>query len=410
MAEPAAELAHSVGALAVEFMRNPARRHEWRDFYALFHRLPPVPIGDGEWVVTRWPDVRAAMGSSAAELTALYPSTGVPALNELMLGMLPYESGSRHRGLRRLTQHLLSDRSVAGLAAEIRREIRSALFPEAFTPAGTDVIGTLGVRLPEALSCLLLDVAPQDRERVGEWSRLLYAQTGRYDQSAAEAESVLAALDALRSYVLGRASAHDPGPGHGGVGNSLIALRRAGTLDDEQLIAYFSLFLLTGLDTITYAVGNALCFLGSRPDVFSTIRHSPELAGTAFSEVMRLWGPIRLCVRHLQRPVETPGGTIPEGALVFILIHAANRDPFSFADPDDLRWDRSGSRSIAFGIGPHGCLGGALGMLVGRVLFELLASECVALRATPDIENTRFIPSLPILGFEDVRIHAEPAG
>jgi cytochrome P450 len=407
--EPADEFAKSLGALALEFLRNPARREEWRDFYDLFHRVPPLPIGDGEWVVTRWPDVRATMGHNSAELTALFPSTSIPEVNKLMLGMLPHESGSEHRRMRALTQPLFKEGRLSGLEPEIVRQVESLLYPAAFTEVGSDIVGTLGVRVPEILSCLLLDVAPEDRGAVGNWSRTLYRQMGRYDQSASETDAARAAYYGIRDYVLRRARMPS-GPVYGGVGRELFGAWEGGRLDDDQLLSYFALFLLTGLDTITYAIANSVCFLGSSPQVFSRLRQSPDLSGVAFSEAMRLWGPIRLCVRHLQKEVPTPSCTIPEGALVFILIHAANRDPECVADPDQVRWDRSGRESMAFGIGPHGCLGGALGMLVGRILFRSLCTRCTRIRVTPDLGRASFIPSLPILGIEDVRLYAEPVG
>jgi len=393
---------------AFGFLRDPARRAGWRDFYDVALAAPPVFLGNREWLIAGRDEVLAAMRDEGAELTALYPATRSPALNELFLGMLPFESGPRHRQLRALVSAEVT-RAAPRLREAVAALLERQLFPAVFAPEGCDVLGTLGVQVPEAVSCLLLDVARADWPMVGDWARRLYAQLGRYDQSASE----LAALDGLhaafRDYVLRRRT-QPPGETHGGIGTALIAAWQAGTLGDEELISYFALFLLTGLDTLTHGIGNALWFLGNRPDIFATLRADPERAERAFVETVRLWGPIRLCIRHLQRAVQLDAVTLPEQALTFLLVHAANRDPKRLAQPDEFLWQRPRTEDLAFGVGPHGCLGTAIGRLVGRTLFQTLAGRCRSLRATPGLDSATFIPSLQILGVENVRLFAEPDG
>lgn len=395
-------------ALTWEFLKNPPRRQQWREFYRLLYDAPPLPIGQGEWVVTNWDDVVAAMSHEGAELTAIYPATRIPQINELLLGMLPHEHGPEHRRLRAVTRVLFTDAAIRRLHDQIVAVLEDLLYPTVFISDGCDVVNTLGLKVPEALSCILLDVAPDDREVVGAWAREIYRQIGKYDQSEQETRAAEAVYDEFREYVM-RRTKRPQGTIYGGVGEKLLAARRTGALNESQLLSYFALFLLTGLDTLTYAIGNAICFLGSSPDVFERLRHSPELAEAAFREAMRLWGPIRLCVRHLQQSVELPTVTIPQDSIVFILIHAANRDPKHTLRPDNLRWDRSIRDSLAFGVGPHGCLGGALGTDVGRTLYYSLSTKCRTVRTTPHINAASFIPSLPILGIDDVRLFAEPA-
>jgi cytochrome P450 len=398
----------ALAALAREFLGNPARRADWRQFYQAFQGVPPVPLGDDEWIVTGWDDVRAVMCAESAELTAVYPSTGIPDVNQMFLGMLPHESGAEHRRLRGLTKAALASSAVAPFDMAIRRELEDLLYPASFASEGCDIHETIGVTVPERLTCLLLDVAPEAQNSVIEWSHALYNEIGRYDQSPEEIQEAAEAYAAFRDYVLRRASDHQ-GEVIGGVGTRLCAAHANNDLDDDQLVSYFALFLLTGQDTITYALTNAVCFLGSSPDVFDRLKRRTELAGRAFGEAMRLWGPIRLCVRSMTAPLVTSGVSIDSGARVFALLHAANRDPKRLKQPDEFRWDRSSPESMAFGAGPHGCLGGAVGELVGRLLFESLCQRCADLRVTPTLGGARFVPSLPILGFDEVRLFATPA-
>jgi len=393
---------------AIAFLKDPERRRGWRDFYDLAYSAPPIYLGHDEWLIAGRDDVLTTMRDEGAELTARYPTTLSPDINELFLGMLPFESGSEHRRLRSLTQPLFSAATMARLQTHLAGLIDDLLYPAAFTADGCDVLNTLGVRVPEMMSCLLLDVIPDDRDRIGRWARTMYGQLGRYDQSKEEMLESEAACHDFRMYVRSR-MAGERSARCGGVGESLIEDWRNGGLNDEQLTCYFALFLFTGLDTLTHAIGNSLWFLGNSPEVFSTLRRSPELVEAAFAEAMRLWGPIRLCVRQLQRPVQLGGASLPEGSTVFLVVHSANRDPRRLEHPDELSWHRRRGEDLAFGVGPHGCLGTAIGKLVGRTLFRSVVSNCESLRVTPGPDNPPFIPSQPILGIESVRLFAVPA-
>jgi cytochrome P450 len=236
----------------------------------------------------------------------------------------------------------------------------------------------------------------------------MYKQIGRYDQSEDEVRDSEAAYLEFGEYVR-RRTRRDDGIKYGGIGEALIIAWRRGDLDDKQLLSYFALFLLTGLDTMTYALGNSVWFLGNAPEVFSELRAAPTLAGVAFGEAMRLWGPIRLCVRQLQRAVRLSSIVLPEESTVFLLIHAANRDPKRMEHPDDLLWHRRLGDDLAFGVGAHGCLGTAVGKMVGGLLYRLLAERCSSLRVSPGKDDPQFIPALPILGVQSVRLSGEPA-
>ena len=400
--------AHELRSLAVAFLGDSRLRMQWQGFYDLLHAVPPVHVRGCEWLIAGRDDVITAMKDDGAGLSAPYPVTSSPALNELFLGLLPYESGAEHQRLRSLTQCLFSAETMSRLQGRVSTLLDELLFPAVFEPQGCDVLGTAGVRVPQALSCLLLDAAPCDWDDIGRWSRTMYKQIGRYDQSEDELRDAETSYREFSEYVLRRAK-DGAGARAGGIGEALIAAWRDGHLDDRQLLSYFSLFLLTGLDTLTYAIGNSLWFLGNRADVFSVLRADPRLAAAAFGEAMRLWGPIRLCVRQFQRPVQLGAGTLPEGTIALLLVHAANRDPRRVEQPNDLLWNRQGGDDLAFGVGAHGCLGTAVGKMVGATLYRIMAERCSALRASPGMDDPQFIPSLPILGVQSVRLFGEPA-
>ena len=90
-------------------------------------------------------------------------------------------------------------------------------------------------------------------------------------------------------------------------------------------------------------------------------------------ELLRYTSPVQGLSRTATRPVEVGGVGIPEGAKVHLLYGSANRDPREFG-PDAGRLDvgRRVERMLAFGSGPHHCLGAAAARLQGRVVLEEL--------------------------------------
>jgi cytochrome P450 len=236
----------------------------------------------------------------------------------------------------------------------------------------------------------------------------MYARLGRYDESETELARADDAYRSFEAYVRHRARTGAQTV-FGGIGEALIGYWRRRDLDDAQLLSYFALFLLTGLDTLTHAIGNTLWYLGNDPGVYATLRAAPWRASYAFDETLRLWGPVRTCVRNLENEVAITDTVLPEGATVFLLVHAANRDRRRIRDPNHFRWDRRGAAFLSFGAGPHGCMGTALGRMIGTLLFSTIAHHCASLSATPGGDDAELIPSLPILGLTSVKLFATAA-
>lgn len=392
---------------AQAFLADPRARTDWRGFYDAMYEVPAVEVGPAQWLLAGHDDVNRVMQDAGAALAALFPATSTPGLNGLFLGLLPYEQGANHARLRAIGRGLFTRESIACLQEQIAAMVEERVLPAAFED-GCDLHASLAVDLPKFTSAILLDVAQEDWDWLGEAATTMYRQLGRYDQADEELHRAEAALAALRDYVGRRAA----GPDHaslGGVGNRLVDLFRAGALDEDELLHFFALFLFTGMDTLTHGINNAVWLLAGRPDLFARLRSDPRLANAAFDEALRLWGPIRLCIRQLEDPIALDRCKLPENATAFLLLHAANLDPRVIDDPHSFRWDRRANHRFAFGSGPHNCMGAAIGRAVGGGVFRTLVSRCASLTCGPVEGEVEFYPSLQILGVEAGPLRATAA-
>ncbi len=112
-----------------------------------------------------------------------------------------------------------------------------------------------------------------------------------------------------------------------------------------------------GVDTTTALLANAFVWLHRHPDARRRLVEDPARRPAAREEFLRLFSPAPATARTTTRAVELGGVTIPGHERVLLSWTAANRDPAVFADPDDGVLDRDAHRHVAFGIGPHRCIG-----------------------------------------------------
>jgi len=90
------------------------------------------------------------------------------------------------------------------------------------------------------------------------------------------------------------------------------------------------------------------------------LRANPELMPKAVEELLRYATPSRAQFRRARCAVNINGTKIDAGQRVVLMLAAANRDPEEFPEPDRLDWSRTRVNHVAFGAGPHACVGAAL--------------------------------------------------
>jgi len=175
--------------------------------------------------------------------------------------------------------------------------------------------------------------------------------------------------------------------------SALIRAEEAGDrLAQPELISQSIGLLIAGFETTIGLIGNGVRALIRHPADLAKLRAHPELAATATDECLRFDGPIPLTPRVLHADAEFGGKTIPRNTRVWGLLSAANRDPAAFPDPDRFDIARRPNDHLAFGGGPHFCLGAHLAKLEGEIAITSLVTRFDDLRLVS--ETIEWGPSL----------------
>jgi cytochrome P450 len=148
---------------------------------------------------------------------------------------------------------------------------------------------------------------------------------------------------------------------------------RDGTIDFDELVCGTILMLPAGTQTTLQTIGNAVYTLLKHPEQRRRFEGLPaEALDAAIEELLRFESPVKCLMRLVKKDIQYEGRRFRRGEQVCIFYAAANRDPAVFPRPDELDLARTGNRHIAFGGGPHHCLGLHLGRLETKIALRRL--------------------------------------
>jgi cytochrome P450 len=125
-----------------------------------------------------------------------------------------------------------------------------------------------------------------------------------------------------------------------------------------------------------------MLLLLERPEILEKVGADRSLLRPLMDESLRLESPVQWLERRAVSDTELAGTAIPEGSLVILLWASGNRDEAHWEEAHELMLDRArGAKDqLAFGYGPHLCLGAPLARLEGAIAFDALLSRLCNIR------------------------------
>ncbi len=303
---------------------------------------------------------------------------GTEALRTTLLTMDPPD----HTRLRRLLAPAFTPRAIDALHSRITAVVDAAL-ADLDKADEVDVIADIGYPIPLAVMCELLDVDI-------EGAQLLRTETPKLVgmlEFDPDEESVLAAEEATASLalhllpILGDRR-HRPGDD---LASQLLSLGDddGDALALDEVLATCILLLTAGHETTASLIGNGVLTLMEHPDQLDLLQRDPALIKPAIEEILRFECPAKIVGRTNLIDRELGGYTIRAGQRVLVLLGAANRDPGQFRDPECFDITRPPAPHLAFGAGPHFCLGAALSRAEAQETLRQLLPLLTEWRLTP---------------------------
>jgi cytochrome P450 len=155
-------------------------------------------------------------------------------------------------------------------------------------------------------------------------------------------------------------------------------------LTDDEIIAFLRLLLPAGAETTYRSSSNLLLGLLQKPEQLAALRDDRSLIPRAIEEGLRWEPPLLTIMRTATEDTEVCGASVPKDAVIIVNLGAANHDDSRWENPDDLELVRKAQQHMAFGFGPHMCLGQHLARMETRVVLEKVLDRLPNLRLDPD--------------------------
>lgn len=180
-------------------------------------------------------------------------------------------------------------------------------------------------------------------------------------------------------------------------------------LSTAEVLGVVQQLVVGGNETTTKALTELMRHLADHPEQWVAVKADPERIPTIIEESLRLSSPVQGFYRSTTRDVELGGVTIPRGRKVVVLYTSANRDEALFPDPEAYAPDRQGlTDHLAFGRGPHFCLGAGLARLELRVALEELSRRLTSYSLS-DRNDFRYNESFLLRGLLELHLDIVPA-
>jgi cytochrome P450 len=338
------------------------------------------PTYGGYWVLTRSEDIRLAFQNpetfSSREFsipTGVFPRTLRP------LALDPPDHGRYRQPLAPLFAPNAVARREGGL-----REVCAGLV-EGFAADGeADLVAALARPFPTTVFVSMLGLPVAEAPVFEAWNHDLLHAYDDPERRQQAAKNILSYLDDL----VGRRMAEGPRPGQDLFSVLLEAKVGGRDLTRDELLDYAFMLFIAGLDTVTASLGFSLHCLAVRPDLQALLGDDSSRVPAAVEELLRAHSIINTA-RVVTEDTSFAGVEMRTGDRVLLSTPLAGRDPYEVDQAEEILFDRPVNRHLAFGAGPHRCLGSHLARLELRIALEELLARVKSFRLRDGAEVVR---------------------
>ena len=308
-----------------------------------------------------------------------------------------------HSRLRRMVTGPFTNRRMEALRPSVQRVVDRLIDAMAAGPRPVDLVTAFALPVPSLVICELLGVPYADHDYFQQRSRLLV------DREAPREQAWQAQVE-LRDYLDRLIGEKLADPADDLLSRLAVERVRTGELDRRELADFGVFLLIAGHETTADMISLGTLALLAHPDQLKELRAAADakVVAGAVEELLRY-----LTVTHAGRrriaeeDIEIAGVTVRAGDGLVFATDIGNRDAEAFEDPDRLDIHRDPRRHVAFGFGPHQCLGQALARIELQVVYATLCGRLPDLRLAVGFDELRFKYTGQVFGVHELPVTFE---
>ena len=395
--------------------------YDW--FHTLRSSAPAVQLQAGMYAVTRYEDVKAVLLDSATfsarlgdnNSFALFGPSPVQEQIDAIMHDYPEESvlmrtdPPAHTRVRNLVNRALTPGEVRKLEPNIQGIVNELTAPW-IDRGKVEFVSEFAALLPNAVTTSFLGAPPAMRQRFLFWAGEVMSRFAAPQGPDRQLE-VAHNIASMGRYFLDEIRRRRNNPTADLISLLANAEIDGDRLEDVAIVNVIETFLIGGHETTSFLLGNALHHLARQPELADLLRAEPARIPGFIEDVLRLESPAQSVQRSATRDVDIGGVRIPAGSILFVFLASANRDESQFADPDELELSRVGStagRHVAFGYGPHSCLGLHLARTEAHIALRTLLPRMSDIRLDPG-DSVSCVENWVLRGPSRLKLQFSPA-
>jgi cytochrome P450 len=233
-----------------------------------------------------------------------------------------------------------------------------------------EIVREFAIPLQSRALAILLNMPMAEAEIwIGWGTHVFRAGSGKLDD---DARTKGAKLEAYMSGLIDRAFAQ---PGDDFFSALTRATFRGRALTREEMLGFSSIMFLGGRDTLINSISGVIGYLSANTEALEFLREDQKRIVNATEEFFRAISPVTHLARICPAGTEIHGVRVEPGNLASLCFAAANYDETVFTAPEEVRLDRKPNPHVAFGFGPHLCLGAPHARLIVRSVLKALCAQ-----------------------------------
>jgi len=293
---------------------------------------------------------------------------GVPRPRRVPKAGIAEVEGPGHLALRRAMNPFMVPKATA-VVEPLMRQVATWFLDERIESGSMDLVTDFATPVPSVLTMALVGLPLDDWRR---WADLFHGSLAHDPggDAARQTRDHLPAMFAQIDELIAdrRANPRDD------LATALITMDVDGeALSDADITAVLWNLIGGGLDTTASLTSLSLHHLAAQPEQRRRIAEEPELMPLATEEFLRYFSVNETLSRTVTCPTTLGGQALGAGDPLVLSWASANRDAAVFDRADEVVIDRERNPHLAFGVGPHRCIG----MHIARAMFGVMLREIV---------------------------------